>query len=248
MRRRVAAAAVLLCAVFLSVLSADGAPANGPATYDREGQYIIWKIDGVSVWRFPTSTAADVSELSSRFNGMYSKGFRLADIKVAKVKEKWSLCVGSAVLCSISQEYAKSLKLEPKMAALRLMSRLYEALGEKRAAKLTKEYQLRGKHEISASVSWYGGKFIGRKFANGERYDETDLACAAKSLPFGTLVKITTPKGNSVVVRVTDRFKEHKNRLLDITDGAASILGIKGVGTPKVTIKILGKVDKIGRQ
>ncbi|MEG0697409.1 MAG: septal ring lytic transglycosylase RlpA family protein, partial [Algoriella sp.] len=42
-------------------------------------------------------------------------------------------------------------------------------------------------HEISTGVvSWYGGKFHGRKTASGEKYDKDELTAAHKSLPFGT--------------------------------------------------------------
>ncbi|MCL2684690.1 MAG: septal ring lytic transglycosylase RlpA family protein, partial [Synergistaceae bacterium] len=61
-------------------------------------------------------------------------------------------------------------------------------------------------------MSWYSEKFIGRKFANGERVTRTHLAAAARTLPFGTLVKVTAPSGRSVVVRITDRFPGRKNR------------------------------------
>jgi rare lipoprotein A len=57
---------------------------------------------------------------------------------------------------------------------------------------------------------------------------------------------LTAPSGKTVVVRVTDRFKGHKNRVLDISHAAAELLGIKGTGTPKAKIEVIGRVDKIG--
>ena len=93
----------------------------------------------------------------------------------------------------------------------------------------------------------YGGKLIGRKFANGERFTESHLSAAAKNLPFGTLVKITrAANGRSVVVRITDRFAEHKNRLLDISQAAAELLCIKDMGVAKVMVSVIGRVDKVG--
>ncbi|MDR3322420.1 MAG: septal ring lytic transglycosylase RlpA family protein, partial [Synergistaceae bacterium] len=104
-----------------------------------------------------------------------------------------------------------------------------------------------GSFEVDTSVSWYGGKFVGKKFANGEQFTDSHLTAAAQNLPFGTLVKVTTPAtGKSVVVRITDRFKERKNRVLDISQAAADLLGIKGMGVAKARIQVIGRVDLIG--
>jgi rare lipoprotein A len=230
----------------MAMPTAVDALAGAPSTYAREGNSILWKIEEATVWRFPAAYAADVSELSERFNRLYNAGFKLADLGVDKSDGKWALFIGKNIIYSVSPTYAKSAKQDPQKLALSIMSRLYEVIGEKNAAKLTPAYQLRGKYETSGSVSWYGDKFIGRKFANGERFKETHLTAAAKTLPFGTLVKLTAPSGKSVVVRVTDRFKEHKNRVLDISHAAAELLGIKKAGASKTKIEVIGRVDTIG--
>ena len=49
-----------------------------------------------------------------------------------------------------------------------------------------------------------------------------------------------------MVVRITDRFKGHKNRVLDISHAAAELLDIKGGRVPKAYIQVLGRVEKIG--
>ena len=78
--------------------------------------------------------------------------------------------------------------------SLMWMSRVYEALGALHAKELTPAYKLRGGYDVAGSVSWYGSeKFFGRRFANGERFTESHLSAAAMNLPFGTLVRITTP-------------------------------------------------------
>ncbi len=72
-------------------------------------------------------------------------------------------------------------------------------------------------------------------------------SAAAKNLPFGTLVRVTVPATKkSIVVRVTDRFSEHKGRALDISSAAADLLGIKRAGVANVQIQVIGRVDKIG--
>jgi rare lipoprotein A len=216
------------------------------STYVREGKSVLWKFGETIVWRFPESQAAEVSQLTERFNASYAKGFALSDLRVAKSDGKWSVSICKRAIYTVSPEYAKSSKEDDRTIALRMMSKIYETVCAKNAAKLTKEYQINGKYEVSGSVSWFGGKFIGRKFANGEKFTENHLAAAAKTLPFGTLVRVTVPSGKTVVVRVTDRFKGHKNRVLDISVAAAELLGVKSAGTCVAKITVIGRVDKIG--
>jgi len=56
-------------------------------------------------------------------------------------------------------------------------------------------------------ASYYGGKFHGRRTANGEIFNKDSLTPAHKILPFGTVLKVTNLKRNtSVVVRINDRL------------------------------------------
>ena len=88
-------------------------------------------------------------------------------------------------------------------------------------------------------ASWYGGKFHGRKTASGETYNKNDLTAAHKTLKFGTRVKVTNPKnGKSVTVRITDRGPFIKGRVLDLSEKAANMIGIKSRGVAKVCLKI----------
>ncbi|MDR3254089.1 MAG: septal ring lytic transglycosylase RlpA family protein [Synergistaceae bacterium] len=218
-----------------------------PSALEYEGSSVVWSVGGTRVWRFPMAYAADVTMMSDRFNGLYGGGFKLVDLNVAKKNDKWSLCVRDQVLFSAIPEHGGVVRLNTQAMALQWMSRIYEAVGELHASELTPEYKLRGGFDVATSISWYGDKFIGKKFANGEKFTESSLTAAAQNLPFGTLVKVTTPAtGKSVVVRVTDRFKEKKNRALDISHAAADLLGIKGMGVAKARIQVIGRVDLIG--
>lgn len=70
-------------------------------------------------------------------------------------------------------------------------------------------------------ASYYAKKFIGRKTANGEKYDNKALTCAHKKLKFGTKLKVTNLKNNkSVIVRVNDRGPFVKNRSIDLSEKA----------------------------
>ena len=94
------------------------------------------------------------------------------------------------------------------------------------------------------TASWYGLKFHGRRTASGERFDMNELTAAHPSLPFGTLLEVRNLRnGKSVVVRVNDRGPFSKNRILDLSFGAAREVGLVLSGTAPVEIF---RVDKGG--
>ncbi len=93
-------------------------------------------------------------------------------------------------------------------------------------------------------ASWYGPRFHGRLTANGEIYDQMGYTAAHKSLPFGTLLKLTNLKTEtSVIVRINDRGPYIPGRKIDLSKKIAMELGTfkKGVVQLKVEkIKIIG--------
>ena len=90
------------------------------------------------------------------------------------------------------------------------------------------------------TASWYGPKFHGKKTANTETYDQLALTAAHKSLPFGTMLRVTNPKnGKQVIVRINDRGPYVKGRDLDLSKGAALKLGMIEKGVVKVEIEKL---------
>lgn len=80
--------------------------------------------------------------------------------------------------------------------------------------------------------------YDGRRTASGELYDSEQLTCGHRSLPFGTVIKVTSrTTQKSVVVRVNDRGPFQKNKVLNLSAKAAQILGLKKADT--VTFEIL---------
>src|SRR3954471_5683398 len=56
----------------------------------------------------------------------------------------------------------------------------------------------------TGAASWYGPGFHGKRTANGETFNTSDLTAAHKTLPFGTKVRVTNERtGKSVVVAST---------------------------------------------
>lgn len=78
-------------------------------------------------------------------------------------------------------------------------------------------------------ASWYGSE-SGSRTANGERFDGTGMTAAHRSLPFGTILRVTDQAtGRSVVVRVNDRGPFVRGRILDLSRAAAHKLGVEGL-------------------
>ncbi|MDJ0732041.1 MAG: septal ring lytic transglycosylase RlpA family protein [Crocosphaera sp.] len=91
-------------------------------------------------------------------------------------------------------------------------------------------------------ASWYGPGFHGRLTANGERYNQNGLTAAHKSLPFGTQVRVTNlNNGRSVIVRINDRGPYIHGRVIDLSKGAASVIGLVSSGVAPVQLEILGR-------
>jgi len=89
-------------------------------------------------------------------------------------------------------------------------------------------------------ASWYGRLFQHKITASGEPYDMHDFTAAHRTLPLGSWVKVTNLKNDkSVMVRINDRGPVLKSRILDLSYGAAMILGMDGDGIAKVRLDLI---------
>ncbi len=89
-------------------------------------------------------------------------------------------------------------------------------------------------------ASWYGGKFQGRTTSSGEIFDTNLMTAAHKSLPFGTVVRVTDlDTGSSTVVRINDRGPFVEGRIIDLSRAAAEQLGIVGRGVARVAVEVV---------
>jgi|SRR6185312_1839048 rare lipoprotein A len=91
---------------------------------------------------------------------------------------------------------------------------------------------------FSGLASFYGNE-SGRQTASGQRFDQSKLTCAHRSLPFGTKLRVTHD-GRSVVVTVNDRGPYVKGRILDLSTAAARAVGLTSAGVGHVTAEIVG--------
>lgn len=96
-------------------------------------------------------------------------------------------------------------------------------------------------YKKNVEASYYADKFNGNKTASGEKFSNSDLTTAHRTLAFGTKLKVTNVANNkSVIVKVNDRGPHTKNRELDLSKRAfMEITDNKNHGTLKVNIEIV---------
>ena len=86
---------------------------------------------------------------------------------------------------------------------------------------------------LTGKASWYGPDFHNKATASGLSYDMYTFTAAHRTLPMGTVVKVTDQdNGKSVMVCVTDRGPFVRGRIIDLSYAAAQQinLGTRGVG------------------
>jgi rare lipoprotein A (peptidoglycan hydrolase) len=102
---------------------------------------------------------------------------------------------------------------------------------------------------IVGTASWYGPGFHRRLTANGERFDMNAMTAAHKSLPFGTLVRVTNGlNGMQTIVRINDRGPYVGDRVIDLSKAAAKALNLVDTGVAPVLLEIVGQEGLVIRQ
>ena len=96
------------------------------------------------------------------------------------------------------------------------------------------------KHTMAGKASWYGKNFHGRLTASGERYNIEKYTAAHKTLPFGSIVRVTNISTNkSVDVKINDRGPFVKGRVIDLSPKAFNRIAHINEGVIPVRIQIL---------
>jgi rare lipoprotein A len=87
-------------------------------------------------------------------------------------------------------------------------------------------------------AAWYGRELHGKKTASGETFDMNALSAAHRTLPFGTLLRVTNLDNfKSITVKVIDRGPFDRSRVLELSYGASRELGFVSQGTARVRIE-----------
>ncbi len=94
-------------------------------------------------------------------------------------------------------------------------------------------------------ATYYSDLFDGRKTSSGEIYKKTELTAAHKSLPYGTIVRVTRlDNKKSIKVRINDRGAFNKGRIVDLSKLAAQRLGMIDDGKANVKLEVLDEAPQ----
>lgn len=92
----------------------------------------------------------------------------------------------------------------------------------------------------SGMASWYGPPYHNRRGSNGEIYNMHAMTAAHRTLPLGSIVRVTNEKtGSSALVRITDRGPFVDGRILDLSLAAAKQVDVWRAGVARVRMEVL---------
>lgn len=90
----------------------------------------------------------------------------------------------------------------------------------------------------TGKASYYADKYQGRQTASGERFKQSALTAAHKTLAFGTRVRVINPRnGRSVIVRINDRGPFVKGRIIDLSKSAFKLIEDQRFGVVNVIVE-----------
>jgi rare lipoprotein A len=94
--------------------------------------------------------------------------------------------------------------------------------------------------EETGMASWYGAPYHNRRGSNGEIYNMHAMTAAHKTLPLGSIVRVTNLKTrSSAIVRITDRGPFVDGRIVDLSLAAAKAIDVYLPGVAKVRLEVL---------
>jgi peptidoglycan lytic transglycosylase len=156
-------------------------------------------------------------------------------------------CIGPAVACADSKPSWRSRESRSNRNYERRAKRSY---GKRSRREARYEAPSRQRTSTSTSRKSYGGGshgvasyyWQGTRTASGARYNPDGLTAAHRTLPFGTKVRVTNKRnGRSVVVTINDRGPFIRGRIIDLSRGAAGVIGMRSAGLAPVSVEVLGR-------
>jgi len=167
------------------------------------------------------------------------------DIKPAVIEGSFAVVVGQRHIVTVDAENAKANNSSCYELALKWANNMRLALGGLPVSSCDNGHlvSLDAVHPYGVSVaraSWYGGRWNGRLTANGEIYDEMSLTAAHRTLPFGSIVRVTNLlSGKQVIVRINNRGPYISGREIDLSTAAAEAIGLIRTGVGDVVIEVI---------
>lgn len=152
-------------------------------------------------------------------------------------KLAFMVIIGLAMIeFSIGQSFNSAAAASVKAAKTSLVSSKIKAQSADTAPK--------SKKLMHGVATVYADKFNGKKTASGQRFHQSKLTAAHRSLPLGTTVRVTNLRNQqSVDVRITDRGPWHRGRVIDLSSAAAEKVGMRKRGTTMVKLEIVNEMS-----
>lgn len=146
---------------------------------------------------------------------------------------------------STREELSREIKNELKTIEIKLYSK--PTISDEKESRSLESNENTEKDEMAqytyyqtGMASYYGGKWHGKRTANGEIFDTYKLTAAHKTLPFNTRVRVTNlSNGKSVIVRINNRGPYVKGRVIDLSQAAFSAIANMSKGVTKVKLEIV---------
>ncbi len=153
------------------------------------------------------------------------------DFRPAYMAGETVVMAGDRLLATVDSETAALNNMEPTGLAWLWANNLRDAMGIDRLGPRLVQ---------TGMASWYGRDFHGRYTASGEVFDERQYTAAHKTLPFGSVVRVTNlDNGLSVIVRINDRGPFVHNRVVDLSTEAAKAIGLVSTGIAPVRLEVV---------
>lgn len=213
------------------------------------------KISDTSVSMDPTARA---SAIAARINQLHRDGVDAKKISVSwksdKTEQYTVKADGNEIVVINAQTFSPDTSKNLERDALQVTNRLRRLLGD-----ASPMGQVEGKPKnaivsttlipsgtvlssVQGMASWYGPGFDGNYTASGEVFNQNALTAAHPSLPMGTRVRVTNlDTGRMVLVRINDRGPYHGGRILDLSAGAARIIGVMDSGVAPIRLEVMGR-------
>ncbi|WP_212112661.1 septal ring lytic transglycosylase RlpA family protein [Bartonella queenslandensis] len=192
------------------------------------------------------------SNSKKKFTSIIKPTFQLFSVIVIS-QSLISCCASETMHFSIKDSYHNK-PVNVNISALpKQISNKKNQLAEKKRGRAVvgKPYQIKGKwyypendptYKRVGEASWYGSDFHGRLTANGEIYDMNLLTAAHPTMPLPSYARVTNLKnGSSLIVRVNDRGPFMKDRIIDLSKKAATILGYVDKGVTDVKVEYIAE-------
>jgi rare lipoprotein A (peptidoglycan hydrolase) len=222
----------------------------------QDNNYTSLFVNGSEILRFHGTIAGQTSyqrvkDFADALNRSLSDNARNSARIKPDVTAKNAIRIGTTELGEVDAETAKAAQEAPQQLAFMYTNRLRQSLGQMPlpsqkqtpdtdTGSATAHLKNTGKVQVGMA-SWYGGCFHGRRTASGIRFNQFGLTAAHRTLPFGTLVRVTNQRTRkSCVVQITDRGPYAHGRIIDLSKGAARVIGMPGVA--RVSLEVVSRV------